>query len=144
MARIFSRELTEEVIAACNGDPELLEKAKLLSGDVVFLALDTPDGKDVRIRYSFETGHCASYEFAEEVAPSALRAEAFRAPIDGLARVRASYATFVDLDKGAIEPADALNSPDYAIEGNKMLLLPLMQAVNAFTEKVRALPKEYE
>lgn len=144
MARIFSKELTEEAIAACNADPELLEKAKLLTGDVVFLALDTPDGKDVSIRYSFESGRCTAYDFVEERAPSVLRAQGFTAPRDGLARVRASYQTFVELDKGAIEPADALNSPDYAIEGNKLLLLPLMQAVNAFTEKIRGLPKEYE
>ncbi|MBW2733686.1 MAG: hypothetical protein JRH20_14965 [Deltaproteobacteria bacterium] len=144
MARIFSREFTEEVIAACNADLELLAQAKLLSGDMVFLASDTPDSKDVQVRYHFDAGRCTTYDFVEEAAPSALREQSFHAPVDGLARVSAPYKIFVELDKGVMEPADALNSPDYAIEGNKMLLLPLMQAVMAFTEKVRGLPKTYE
>ena len=143
MARMFTREAVEEGIKVCNEDAEHLERAKLLSGVVVLRALDTPDGKDVSVTYTFDQGRCVDYDFREEPAPSSLREEPFVPMQDGLARITASYATFVALDKGEIEPADALNSPDYKIEGNMMMLLPLMQAVNSWTEKVRALPKEY-
>ena len=45
--------------------------------------------------------------------------------------------------RGDIDPAGALNSPDYKIDGNMIMLLPLMQAVNSWTEKVREIEKTY-
>ena len=62
---------------------------------------------------------------------------------DGLVRVVASYETFAQLDRGESEPADAMNSKKYKIEGNMVMLMPLMQAVDSWTRKVRELPKEY-
>ena len=143
MARMFTREAVEEGIKVCNEDAAHLERAKLLSGIVVLRAYDTPDGKDVAVTYTFEQGRCVDYDFQEADAPSVLREDPFVPMKDGLARITASYATFVALDKGEMDPADALNSPDYKIEGNMMMLLPLMQAVNSWTEKVRELPKTY-
>lgn len=143
MARLFSRELTEEGIEACNADAAHLERAKLLTGKVVLLAKDTPEGNDVQVAYTFDQGKCTGYDFDEQKAPSALRDTPFTPIKDGIARISAAYDTFVKLDKGEIEPADALNSPDYKIEGNMMMLLPLMQAVTSWTDKVRELPKEY-
>jgi putative sterol carrier protein len=143
MARMFTKELIDTNIATCNGDPELLEKSKLLTGKVVMCALDTPDGKDVSVAYTFDQGKCTHYDFDEKDAPSALRDAPFRPMVDGLARITATYETFVKLDKGEIEPAEALNAPDYKIDGNMVMLMPLMQAVTAWTEKIRGIPKEY-
>jgi hypothetical protein len=143
MARMFTRELTEEVVTICNGDAEHLDKAKLLNGAFVLVAHDTPDSTDVCLLYKFTNGHIDSYEFEEEDAPSSFRDRTFRPMVDGLARVSASYETFVKLDKGEIEVADALSSSDYKIDGNMMMLMPLMQAMESFSGKVRALAKEY-
>lgn len=143
MARMFSRELTEEVVTVCNGDAGHLDKAKMLNGVMVLVALDTPDSKDVSLRYKFTKGHIDSFDFEEEDAPSELRDRSFRPMVDGLARVTAGYDTFVKLDKGEIEVADALSSADYKIDGNMIMLMPLMQAMESFSGKVRAMPKEY-
>ena len=36
-----------------------------------------------------------------------------------------------------------MDSPDYKIEGNKLMLMPYMQAVDSWNRKARAVPKEY-
>ncbi|MCC6746110.1 MAG: hypothetical protein IT371_00540 [Deltaproteobacteria bacterium] len=143
MARMFTREAITEGLEACNTDPAHLERAKLMSGTVVLRALDTPDGKDVLVTYTFDKGRCTKWVFEEEPAPSALRNRPFVPMKDGLARVTAAYQTFVKLDKGEMEPADAMNSPDYKIEANMMMILPLMQAVDSWNRKIRSIPKEY-
>jgi hypothetical protein len=141
---MFTREFTREAVDACNGDAAHLERAKLMSGNFIVCATDTPDGKDVMVSYTFDKGRVAKYEFEEEDAPSSLRERRFTPMRDGLARVTAHYATFAKLDRGEMEAADALNSPDYKIEGNMIMLMPLMQAVDSWTRKLRAMPKDYE
>jgi putative sterol carrier protein len=143
MARMFTRELIDESIEACNNDAAHLERAKLLTGKVILRALDAPGGTDVSVTYTFAAGKCSGYDFVEEPSPASFRDKPFKAMIDGLTRITAGYGTFVKLDKGEIEPAAALNSPDYKVEGNMVMLMPLMQAVTSWTEKVRAIPKEY-
>ncbi len=143
MARFFTRELIEESIDACNADQQHLERAKLLNGKVILLATDTPDGKDVHVTYNFKAGSCSGYELEEEAAPSSLRDRAFVPLKDGLVRVVASYDTFGKLDRGELEPAEAMNNKEYKIEGNMIMLMPLMQAVDSWTKKVREIAKEY-
>ena len=144
MARLFTRQLAEQGAAVCNGDTAHLKRAELLTGRVILRALDTPDATDVQINYSFDRGRCTDFELTEAPAPAPFRDAPFVPVKDGLARVTANYQTWTRLDKGAIEPADALKSDDYHIEANMLLLVPLMQAVNSWTEKIRALPKTYD
>ena len=143
MARFFTRELTEQSIDFCNADAAHLERAKLLNGKMILCALDTPDKQDVFVTYTFKAGRCIEFKYETEAAPSALRKRPFVPFKDGVARVTASYTTFAKLDKGELEPADAMNSKDYKIEGNMIMLMPLMQAVDSWTKKVREIPKEY-
>ena len=143
MARYFTRELIEESVDFCNSDAEHIERSKMLNGKMVLLALDTPDNKDVHVTYAFENGRCTGYDFEEEPAPSSFRDRGFTPMVDGVARVTSSYATFAKLDKGELEPADAMNSNDYKVEGNMVMLLPLMQAVDSWTKKIREIKKEY-
>jgi len=143
MARYFSREAVRESVEQINGDRDHLEKAKLLTGKFVLRVLDAPDAKDLVVTFTFEKGRCTDWKYEEADAPSKLRELRFRPMVDGLARVTASYPTFVKLDKGEMEPADALSSPDYRLEGNTLMLMPLMQAVDSWNRKVRSIPKEY-
>jgi len=143
MARYFSREGTAESIDILNADREHLERAKLLTGRFVIRVLDTPDRKDLIITYSFDKGRCTDFRYEEESSPSKLRERPFKPIVDGLARVTASYQTYVKLDRGEMEPADALQSPDYKIEGNMLMIMPLLQAVDSFNREVRSIPKEY-
>ncbi|MCA9667708.1 MAG: hypothetical protein KC503_19045 [Myxococcales bacterium] len=143
MARLFTRELIEQSIDACNSDPAHLERAKLLTGKVILLCTNTPDGNDARATYEFKAGRCVNWDFEEQPAPSEMRDEKFTPIKDGIARITATYDMFAQLDRGDIDPAGALNSPDYKIDGNMIMLLPLMQAVNSWTEKVREIEKTY-
>jgi hypothetical protein len=144
MARYFSREAVREAVQALNDDPAHLEAAKLLTGRFVLRALDAPEGMDVMITFTFEAGRCMHWEYEDAPSPSAtVRQRPFRPLKDGIARVTASYATFVKLDRGEMEPADAINSTDYTIEGSMLLIMPLMQAVDSWNRKIRSLPKEY-
>jgi hypothetical protein len=144
MARYLSRDGIAESIEQINADRGHLERAKLLSGKFMLRVLDTPDAKDLLLTYNFDKGRCVDWSYEEAAAPSKnLRERRFRPMVDGLARVTATYATFVKLDKGEMEPADALSSPDYKLEGNTIMLMPLMQAVDSWNRKVRSIPKEY-
>lgn len=143
MDRMFSRELTERAIVACNEDREHLQRAQLLTGRVILRALDAPDGNDVQISYDFQRGRCTAHRFDEAPAPAAFRSTRFTVLRDGLVRITALYETWARLDRGELEPEDALHSPDYKLDGNLALLVPLTQAVNSWTAKIRALPKSY-
>jgi hypothetical protein len=143
MHRYFSREAITESIEAINNDRQHLEAAKLLTGKFILRALDTPDGKDLLVTYTFDKGRCTDWKYEEGDAPSTLRKRPFKPMVDALARVTASYTTFVKLDKGEMEPADALKSPDYTLEGPTLMLMPLMQAIDSWNRRVRAIPKTY-
>ena len=143
MARFWSKESVQQTIDVMNGDKEHLELAGNLSGKVVIRVLDDPDGKDIHASFTFEKGKCVDWTHDAEDAPSRFRDRPFKPLVDGLARVTASYQTFAKLDKGEMEAHDAVNSPDYKIEGNMMMLMPMMQAVDSWNRKARTVPKEY-
>jgi hypothetical protein len=143
MARYFSREGIQESIDLINRDADHLEAAKLLTGKLILRALDAPDGKDILVTYTFDKGRCVDWVYEDAQSPSALRERRFVPLKDGIARVTASYATFVKLDRGQMDPADAIGSADYKIEGSMLMILPLMQAVDSWNRKVRSIPKEY-
>lgn len=143
MARFWTRESVAQSIEVINNDKEHLELAKLLSGKFLIRVLDTPDGKDILVTFTFDKGRCDGFVYEEEAAPSALRDRPFKPMMDGIARVTATYATFVKLDRGEMEPADAINSPDYAVEGSMLMIMPLMQGIESWNRKARGMPKEY-
>jgi hypothetical protein len=143
MARYFSREGAEESIGIINNNAQHLEAAKLLTGKVALRALDTPDGKDVLVTYTFDKGRIVDYVYEAEPAPSKLRDRPFKPMVDGLVRVTANYSTFVKLDTGEMETADTVDSPDYTIEANMLLVMPLMQSFDSWNRVVRGIDKEY-
>lgn len=143
MARFWSKESVQETIDYMNKNEEHLKLAGNLSGKVVIRVLDDPDGKDIYATFTFQKGRCTDWNYEAGSAPSRLRDRPFKPMVDGLARVTASYQTFMKLDKGEIEAHDAVNSPDYKIEGNMVMLMPMMQAVDSWNRNARAVPKEY-
>jgi len=144
VARFWSKESVAQTIEVMNNDREHAELAKNLSGKMVIRVLDDPDGKDIYATFTFAKGKCTDWDYESASAPSSrLRERPFKPMKDGLARVTANYQTFVKLDTGQMEAADAINSPDYKIEGNMMMLMPMMQAVDSWNRKARSVPKEY-
>lgn len=143
MHRFYSKALIEEAVEQCNGDAALQAISKMLNGHIVFRAFDDPDGKDITVRYEFDKGKCTHFDYQSDDAPSPDRDRKFSAPKDGVLRISSSYETFAKLDRGEMEPADAINSPDYKIDGNILMLLPLMKAINGWSDKLRNIPKTY-
>ncbi len=143
MARYFSREGVEESVQVINNDPTHLRKAVNLTGVMVLRALDDPDGNDLYVTYTFDKGRCTDWVYEAEPAPSALRDRHFTPMKDGITRVTAAYATFVKLDTGEMDPPDAIDSPDYKIEGSMLMILPLLQAVDSWNKTVRTIEKTY-
>lgn len=143
MARYFSREGVEQTVERINNSKEHLELAQNLTGKVLLVALNDPDGNDLLVAYTFDRGKCVDWVYEAEKAPSALRERAFKPMIDGMAKVTAEYETFVKLDKGEIEAADTIDRPDYKIEANMIMILPMMQAVDSWNRQVRAIDKDY-
>lgn len=143
MARYFTKQSVEESVALLNSDPEHLELATLLTGTIVLRALDDSAGNDVMITYNWDKGRIKDWTLEAEAAPSSLRDRPFAPIKDGIARITANYQTFVKLDRQEMEPEDTLDSPDYKIEGHKLMILPLMQAVTSWNRVVRSMAKEY-
>jgi len=143
MARFWSKESVQQTIDVMNVDKEHLALAKNLSGKMLIRVLDDPDGMDIVACFTFERGRCVDWTYEAEPAPSGLRDRPFRPMVDGLARVTANYATFAKLDKGEMEVPDTVNSKDYKIEGNMLMLMPYMQAVDSWNRRARSVPKEY-
>lgn len=143
MARYFSRESAQEGVDRINNSPEHLKLAKNLTGKIILIALNDPDGNDVKLTYTFDKGRCADWSHEIEPSPSSFLDTPFKPLVDGLARVSAQYQTFVKLDTGELEAADTVDSPDYKIEANMLMILPLMQAMDSWNRETRSLPKEY-
>ena len=143
MARYFSRQGVEESLEVINNNAEHLEAARNLTGVVALRALDDPDGNDVLVTYTFDRGRIVDFVYEAEKAPSSLRDRPFKPMVDGLVRVSANYATFVKLDTGEMETADTVDSPDYNIEGNMLMVLPLLQSFDSWNRVVRGIDKEY-
>jgi hypothetical protein len=143
MARFWSEASVKQTIDTLNDDQEHLALAQNLSGKVVIRVLDDPEGQDICAHFTFEKGTCVDWTYETEPAPSSLRDRAFKPMVDGLARITANYETYVKLDKGEMETPDTVDSPDYNIEGHKLMLMPYMQAVDSWNRKARAVPKEY-
>ena len=143
MERFWSEASVRETVDALNVDREHLELAANLSGTMVIRVLDDPDGQDIHACFRFDKGRCVDWTYEAAPAPSALRERPFKPMVDGLARVTANYDTFVKLDRGEIEVPDTVDSPDYSIEGNMLMLMPYMQAVDSWNRRARAVPKRY-
>ena len=143
MARYFSREGVEQAIDVINNNSEHLEKAKLLTGKVALRVFDDPAGKDILVSYTFDKGRILDHTYEAEDAPSSLRNRVFKPMVDGLMRLTAKYSTFVKLDTAEMAPSDTVDSPDYEIEGNMLMIMPLMQSFDSWNRVVRGIEKTY-
>ncbi len=137
----WTRPFVERFVAALNESPAFRKAAANFSETIIMRCIDTPAGKDCSATYRFDKGECKSWDFEEWDAPSAART----LPFDGhsaLARTTAPYALWCKLDRGEMNVAQALLSPDYRVEGPKLRIMWHVGTLNAMSAVASALPKQ--
>ena len=142
--RFYSKEWVEAVVKKVNSDKEYLEKAKKLTGSFMSIITDCPDGNDVKFWIKFNKGKAVDYEYEAKPAPASFRIE--NEPWDkskSLVKAQADYETFRRLQKGEINPAEAMGSGQYKVDGDMVKLIALMPYQKAYTELHATIECEY-
>lgn len=140
--RLWSRTLADVLIAAINGDAKMKKLARKLNDTVQLRCFDTPDGTDVAARYGFSNGQAKLVEWVEEPAPAPFRTDTFDKG-QLLARTTAPYGIWVKLDKGEMGVIDAILSPQYKFEGQKLKVLRNLRVFQRISELSSEIDKVY-
>jgi putative sterol carrier protein len=140
--RFWTEACIDAIAEAFNSSPRFQKAAKSFSETLVLRAFDTPDGDDCQATFTFSRGRCVGHEFTSAKAPSPMRGEPFDKK-RALARSTAPYALWVKLDRGEINVAQALVSPDYNIEGSKLKIMRYVGVLNAMNATVADVDKTY-
>ena len=144
LPRYWTPAFVEKFVDALNSSPKFQRAARSFSATIVLRCLDTPDGEDCVSKYSFEKGRCTTHSFEREPAPSSrIRGAAFDKR-EALARTTAPYAVWTKLDRGEMNVAQALVSPDYSIEGSKLKIMRYIGVFTALGDVASSVQKRYE
>lgn len=131
MITYYSKAWMEACMAQMNGSQDHLKKARQLNGKWLFRLWDGPDGKDRSGIWTFEDGKCVKIEFEARPTPwKELREMAV--PADGIGRFSSPFHMMAALNKGEISALKALSSPDYKLEGKKVLVFKMMQGITSW------------
>ena len=143
MIKYYTKAWHEALVNLVNTSPRFAAEAKKLNGVFVFRILDCPDRKDRMTLWSFKNGQCVEHVYEAEPAPSARLREA---PFDNnwVMRATCPYPMMAALNRGEISPVRALASPQYKVEGKKMLVMQMMKAVNSWNEHAASIECTYE
>lgn len=141
--RYWSPAFIEAFVEAMNDDADFMRATGSFTDTIILRCLDAPDGKDIEAAYVFEDGEVTDVELWIEDAPSqALRGEPFDKNV-ALARATAPYETWTKLDRGEISVMQAIASPDYNVEGNKLKILSHLGILNGMGAVAARLEKTY-
>ncbi|HJL17443.1 MAG TPA: SCP2 sterol-binding domain-containing protein [Sandaracinaceae bacterium LLY-WYZ-13_1] len=138
----WSAEYTQAFVAALNESAAFQKAAKKFDDRIVFRCLDTPQGEDVEVTYTIRNGQVTADRRAETAPSSAIR----NAPFDkkvAFARSTAPFDVWVKLDKGEMNPVQAIASPDYQVEGPKLKIMRNIGMFNAMSSVGSETPKRY-
>lgn len=141
--RYWTPAFIEVFVEAMNADEDFLHTTGSFTNTIILRCLDDPDGQDIEAAYRFEDGQVADVEFWMEEAPCAeMREEPFDKHA-ALARATAPYATWKKLDRGEISVVQAIASPDYDVEGNKLKILTHIGILNGMNAIAARIDKTY-
>ena len=141
--RYWTPEYIEAFVEAMNEDPDFQRTTGSFTDTIILRCLDHPDGHDIEAAYRFENGEVVDVELWMEPAPSAELREAVLEKGAAMARATAPYATWTRLDRGEISVMQAVASPDYDIEGNKLRILSNIGILNGMNEIAARIEKTY-
>lgn len=131
MTTYYSKAWMEACMEKMNTSQDHLKKARMLNGKWYFRLWDGPDGKDRSGIWTFENGVCKMVEFEAHQAPwKELREMAL--PDEGVGRFSSPFYMMAALNRGEISPLKALASPDYKLEGKKVLVFKMMQGITSW------------
>ncbi len=141
--RYWTPAFIEAYVEAMNDDPDFMRTTGSFTNAIILRCLDDPDGQDIEAVYTFEDGQVVNVDLWIDEAPCrALREEPFDKNA-ALARATAPYAVWTRLDRGEISVVQALASPDYQIEGNKLKILTHLGIINGMSDIAARLDKTY-
>ena len=133
----------EVFVEAMNSDPDFMDTTGSFTNAIILRCLGGPDGQDIEAIYEFENGEVVNVEVWMDDAPCAeMREEPFDKDA-ALARATATYEVWQKLDQGEINVMQALASPDYTVEGNKLKILSHLGIVNGMNEIAARIEKTY-
>lgn len=142
LPRYWTEPFVDALVAALNQNPKFQKAARSFKASVALRVLDTPDGLDATATYTIESGRVVKHTFETWEAGGAMRTLVFDKK-QLLARTTTSYATWLKLDRGEINVAQALVSPDYKIEGSKFKIMRHIGVFTAMGDIAAKLPKRY-
>lgn len=143
LPRYWTPEFVEVFAEKLRTSDSFLRAAGSFSKTIILRVLDTPDGKDGTATYVFEKGKLVRHELVLEDAPSSSMRNA---PFDSgkaFARTTAPYDLWVKLDRGEMNVAQALMSPDYNLEGPKIRIMRHIGTFNAMSATAASVNKRY-
>jgi len=138
-----TRAFADAFVDALNRDPGFQRASRSFRDAFVIRVLERPDGMDVTSTYRIDRGRARLDDFREAPAPAPFRREPFD-KTQALVRSTAPFSVWVRLDKGEMNPLQALASPDYTIEGPKLKVMANIGVVNALNAVAAKTPKRYE
>lgn len=137
---------SQEWLDACkekmnSGDHDYMKKAGKLKIKWCNVLTDCPGGVDRKELWIIEKGKCLSLAMEEKPAPSDFRDEPFnKKEVDY--RNTSTYEVIARLFRGEMTNMQAFMDPRYAVDGPKMKLLGIMDALDAWSDIQKAVPTE--
>ncbi len=141
--RYWTPAFIEAFVEAMNDDEDFMQTTGSFTNTIVLRCLDGPDGQDIEAAYRFEEGAVVDVELWMEEAPCReLRDDPFDKSA-ALARATATYDIWKRLDRGEIGVVQAIASPEYDVEGNKLKILTHIGILNGMNEVAARVEKTY-
>ena len=137
---------SEEWLNVCkekmnSGDHNYMKKAGKLKIRFCNVITDCPEGTDRKEVWIIEKGKCLSVTFEEKPAPSDFRTEPFDKKVLDY-RNTSDYHVLSELFRGEITNMQAFMDPRYVVDGPKMRLLSIMDALDAWADIQKTVPTE--
>lgn len=142
MIKYYTKAWQDECVRRM-ANPEFEQKIKKFNGTFVFRIYDGPDGKDRTMHWTFKQGKLTDALYQAQPAPwDTLR----NTPFSSAWTMRATcpYSMMSALNRGDMSPMKALTSPQYKVEGNKVMLMQLMLQFQAWNQLCASVEVTYE
>lgn len=143
MFNYYTKAWVAEVENRLKTSEKFTQDGRRLNGTFGFRIYDCPDGNDRLVVWKFKNGQPLEWAYDAQQSPwVALRNAAFDSK--WVMRATATYDMSSELNKGNISPLRALTSPNYQIEGSKLMIMQLMKGLSVWNEVAASIECTYE
>lgn len=137
-----TRAFVDAFVDALNADPAFQKAARGFRDAITIRVWDRPDGMDCTTTYRIDRGRVTVDDFREAPTPAPFRSEPY-AKGSALVRSTAPFRVWTKLDRGEMNPLQALASPEYSVEGPKLKIMTNIGVVNAMNAVASRTPKSF-